>query len=330
MIYKTQVVDSVLTKSEFMRDKGFWARASSSFMSEPVANASLLLDCIDQYHLDLKKGLDGKQAWKKHRKLFLRTVSVYCIGQILLAAVQSIPDALRDDDEYEDFGEKYVDALKRNLLEELVPLNKLPIVSDFWDLIKELLSIFGVNTYGNPPQTISMQWWNNLAKGVKIICDKTIGDGTKYTKYAAAQELLKFVTGITGLPLANVTREVVTFWNNTVGSMAPSLKVITYEATEAEIRNALYEAVISDDSEEIARIEKEYDDQKEIDAALRKALRDNDPRIREAAEAAVSGKGSLYTKLVGEIEGEGHFESRIIVGAIDAEISKIKEEKTNS
>ena len=112
--------------------------------------------------------------------------------------------------------------------------------------------------------------------------------------------------------------------------MAPSLKVITYEATEAEIRNALYEAVISDDSEEIARIEKEYDDQKEIDAALRKALRDNDPRIREAAEAAVSGKGSLYTKLVGEIEGEGHFESRIIVGAIDAEISKIKEEKTNS
>ena len=324
VIYKTQVVDSVLTKNEFMRDKGTFARLVGSFMSEATTNASMLLDAYDKYNLDIKRGMTKQQAWQKNGQMIGRTVCVYSVGAILLAAVQAAADAFRDDDEYEEYSEKWIEAFTGNLVDELMPFNKLPIIADFYDLAKELLSIFGVDTYGNPPQSVFMQWYDSLVKGTEIIYDKVMGASTNYTWYGGIYKLLQAASGIAGLPMASATREVISIWNNTVGAMAPSLRVITYEATQAEVRDALYEAVLSGDEKEIARIEAEYDEQKDIDAALRKALRENDPRIKEAAEAVINGKGADYARIVNEMDKEGKFSRKIITGAIAAEVEKIK------
>jgi hypothetical protein len=324
IIYKTQVVDSILTKNEFMRDKGTFARLVGSFMSEPTTNASMVLDAYDKYNLDIKRGMTRQQAWQKNGQMIGRTIYVYGVGAVLLAAIQAVADAFRDDDEYEEWGEKFIEAFGGNIVDELMPFNKLPIIADFYDLAKELVSIFGVDTYGNPPQSVFMQWYDSLVKGTEIIYDKITGANTNYTWYAGIYKLLQAVSGISGLPLGSATREIITVWNNTVGAMAPSLKVITYEATQAEIRDALYKAVLSGDEKEIARLEAEYDEQKDIDAALRKALRENDPRIKEAAEAVVNGKGADFARLVNEMVNEGKFSRKIITGAIAAEVEKIR------
>lgn len=327
VVYKTQVVDSVLTKNEFMRDKGAFARFVGSFMSEATTNASMLLDAYDKYNLDIKGGMTKQQAWKKHGKHIGRTVCVYSVGAILLAAAQAVVDAWRDDDEYEEYGEKYLDAFIGNLVDELMPFNKLPILADFYDLAKELVSIFGVDTYGNPPQSVFMQWYDSLVKGAEIIHNKFAGETTNYTWYAGVYKLLQAASGMSGLALASATREVVSVWNNTVGAMAPSLKVITYEATAAETRDALYEAMVSGDAEEVARIEAKYDEEKDFKAALRKALRENDTRIREAAEASMKNDGATVNKLINKIISEGKFPSEIVWGAFAAELDKIKEDK---
>ena len=232
VIYKTQVVDSVLTKNEFMRDKGFWARAVGSFMSEPSTTASMLVDAYDKYHMDMQRGMNRQQAWKKNGKMIVRTAYVYGLGAIILAAVQAAADAFRDDDDYQEWYEKWLEAFGGNLVDELMPVNKLPIVSDFYDLSKELLSIFGVDTYGNPPQSVFMQWYDSLVKGTEILHDKISGENTGYTWYGGAYKLLQAASGMTGLPMAAATREIVTAWNNTIGAMAPSLKVKTYELSE--------------------------------------------------------------------------------------------------
>ena len=324
VIYKTQVVDSILTKNEFMRDKGAFARLVGSFMSEPVTNASMLIDAIDKYHLDIKRGMNKAQAWQKNGKMISRRIYVYGIGAVLLAAVQAVADGLRDDDEYEEYGEKWLEAFGGNVVDELMPFNKLPILSDFYDLAKELVSIFGVDTYGNPPQSVFMQWYDSLVKGTEIIYNKIMDGKTNYTYYAGIYKLLQAVSGMTGLPMASATKELITAWNNTIGAMAPSLKVITYEATQTEIRNALYEAMLKGDEKEIERIKGEYEDEKAIDAALRKALRENDPRIKEAAEAVINGKGADYARIVSELVDEGKFSRKIITGAIAAEIEKMR------
>lgn len=239
IIYKTQVVDSVLTKNEFMRDKGTFARLVGSFMSEPTTNASMLIDAYDKYALDIQRGMTKQQAWKKNGKMIGRRFYVYAVGALLLAAVQAVADALRDDDEYEEWYEKWLEAFGGNFIDELMPFNKLPILSDFYDLAKELLSIFGVDTYGNPPQSVFMQWYDSLIKGTEIIYEKIAGEDTNYTWYGGIYKLLQAISGITGLPMASATREIITAWNNTIGAMAPSLKVKTYEPSElSQIRYA--------------------------------------------------------------------------------------------
>ena len=239
VIYKTQVVDSVLTKNEFMRDKGAFARLVGSFMSEPTTNASMVIDAYDKYARDLQRGMTKQQAWKKNKQMIGRTMYVYAVGAVLLAAVQAAADAFRDDDDYEEWYEKWLEAFKGNFVDEILPFNKLPIVSDFYDLAKELLSIFGVDTYGNPPQSVFMQWYDSLINGTKIIYDNITGADTDYTMYGGIYKLIQAASGASGSPMAAATREITTAWNNTIGSMAPSLKVKSYDPGEkAEIKYA--------------------------------------------------------------------------------------------
>ena len=248
VIYKTQVVDSVLTKNEFMRDKGFFARAVGSFMSEPTTTASMLVDAFDKYNMDMQRGMTRQQAWKKNRGMIVRTAYVYGIGALVLAAVQAVADAFRDDDDYQEFMEKWLEAFGGNLVDELMPVNKLPIVSDFYEVAKELLSKLGVDTYGNPPQSVFMQWYDSLVKGVEILYDKISGEDTNYTWYGGAYKLLQAISGMTGLPMAGATREIVTLWNNIVGAMAPSLKVKTYEPSEkAQIKYAYQDGYLTEE-----------------------------------------------------------------------------------
>ena len=239
VVYKTQVVDSILTKNEFMRDKGTFARLVGSFMSEPTTNASMLIDAYDKYSLDIQRGMTKRVAWQKNGQMIGRRLYVYAVGAVLLAAIQAAADALRDDDEYEEWYEKWIEAFGGNLVDELMPFNKLPILSDFYDLAKSLLSAVGVDTYGNPPQSVFMQWYDSLVKGTEIIYQKISGEDTNYTWYGGIYKLLQAASGISGLPMASATREIIAAWNNTVGAMAPSLKVKSYEPSElAQVRYA--------------------------------------------------------------------------------------------
>ena len=250
VIYKTQVVDSILTKSEFMRDKGFWARAVGSFMSEPTTTASMLIDACDKFHMDMQRGMSWQQAWKKNRRMIGRTVYVYALGAIALAAVQAVADAWRDDDDYQTFMEKWLEAFSGlngnpetfkewlsimggNAFEELVLLNKLPILSDVYEVTKEVAAkLFDLDIYGNAPQSVVMQWYDSLVKSTEILHDKISGKDTDYTWFGGAYKLLQAISGMSGVPLAATTREAVTLWNNIVSTMAPSLKLKSYDPGE--------------------------------------------------------------------------------------------------
>ena len=257
VIYKTQVVDSILTKNEFLRSKGLGARIAGSFMSEPTTTASMLIDAVDKYHADMKRGMSKQQAWAKNKHMIGRTMYVYAVSAVMLAAVQAIADAWRDDDEYETVIEKWLEAFGGNVIDELMPVNKLPILSDFYDLGKELLSIIGVDTYGNPPTSVYMQWYDSLVKGTQIIYQKIANEDTNYTWYGGIYKLLQAASGIAGLPMAAATREVIAIWNNTVGAMAPSLKLKSYDPGDmSEIKYAYADGYLTFDEAAAELLEK--------------------------------------------------------------------------
>ena len=315
VIYKTQVVDSILTKSEFMRDKGSVARTLSSFMSEPVTTASMLIGTYDQFHMDKQRGLTSQQAWKKHRKTIVRTAYVYGISTILLAAVQAAADAMRDEDEYEEYSEKWWEAFRQNFFEELTPFNKLPVISELWEISKELLSIVTeLDVYGSAPQSVIMQWYDVMVKGVQILHDKLSNEKTSYTWYAGAYKLLQAASGIFGLPLATLTREVVTVWNHTAGALAPSLKIVSYDPgekgsiryayqdgylTEGEAADALLQHGLAENEDDAYWMLREWEDQ---DGSFSK--------YDALFEAALSG-GSIDGALE-ELTAHGHRERGVL------------------
>ena len=295
VIYKTQVVDSILTKNEFMRDKGTFARLVGSFMSEATTNASMLIDAIDKYNLDMKRGMSKRDAWQKNKRLIGRTLYVFGIGAVLLAAVQAVIDGLRDDDEYEEYYEKWLEAFGGNLIDELMPFNKLPIVSDFYDLAKSLLSAVGVDTYGNPPSSVFMQWYDSLVKGTEIIYDKISGEDTNYTWYGGIYKLLQAVSGMSGLPLGSATREIITAWNNIAGAMAPSLKVKSYESSElSQIKYAYEDGYLT------------YEEA--IELLLEKGLADNENEAYFIISGWEAGEGySKYDAIFDAVRNGGDF-----------------------
>ena len=213
----------------------------------------------------------------------------------LPAAVQAVADAFRDDDDYQEWYEKWLEAFGGNLVDEAMPLNKLPILSDFYEVAKELLSILGVDTYGNAPTSVFMQWYDSLVKGVEILHDKIKGEDTNYTWYGGAYKLLQAVSGMTGLPMAAATREIVTVWNNIVGGMAPSLKVKTYDPGEKnEIKYAYQDGYMTD--------------QEAMDQLVQQGLVDNEDEAYWTVQGWEAGDGySRYDAILDVVRNGGNF-----------------------
>ena len=256
VIYKTQVVDSLLTKAEFLRSKGGIARQLGSFMSEPSATMSMLADAYYKYTDDMQQGMNRSEAWKKNGGNIAKTAAVYAVGQVILSAAQAIIDAWRDDDDYDsenwwsNYVQKYLAAFKSNVIEEELIFGKIPVVSEVFEYIKSWLDYAGVfdklglDLYGNDVSSGISMYLKYVNKAMQTIIDKITGNKTNYTDYSIIYNLLRGVSNLTGLPVATAWREVQDIWNNTVGYFNPNRKLKTYErAADRKMREGFEGAV---------------------------------------------------------------------------------------
>ncbi len=154
------------------------------------------------------------------------------------ALVTSLTDAFRDDDEYEEFWEKYQQALlgekfvDGNLFAELNPLEKLVFVKDALSLLR-----------GYDVQNAYIK----LVKGFIDLVDdvkkyfegKAEGKKSGITEYGVIYNALKVLGNFTGAAPANLAREGAAIWNRTAGRLYPELKLYRYHIeTKDKIHNA--------------------------------------------------------------------------------------------
>ncbi len=306
VIYKTQVVDSLLTKAEFLRSKGAIARQMGSFMSEPSATMSMLSDAYYKYTDDLQRGMSRSEAWKKNGGNIAKTAAVYAVGQVLLSAMQAVIDAWRDNDDKDpdswirNYLMKYLDSFKGNVVDELLPFGKVPIVSELYEVLKGKLDDLGVfdklglDLYGNDISSGLSMYLKYLEKAWDVISDKIQGKSTNYTNYSIIYNLMRGVSNLTGIPLGSAWREVQDVWNNTVGFLAPDKKLVTYQraadkAYSTYIKNTGlsqkdYQAIL-DDADKVFGDNSGTYKQDEVGAALVAALEDG--KITEEQAAAI-------------------------------------------
>lgn len=312
VIYKTQVVDSVLTKSEFLRAKGFFPRMLGSFMSEPMTTMSMLSDAYYKYTDDMQRGMSWSEAWQRNGKNIAKTAAVYAVGQTLLAAVQAIIDAWRDDDDYATFMEKYMSAFKDNVVDELLPFGKVPVVSELWEAMKwlgdkaGLWDKLGLGLYGNDLSNGWAQYANYLKKAAEISIDLIQGNRTNYTWYGAIYNLLRGAAGLTGMPAATAWREVQDVWNNTVGKINPEKKLKTYVLGEqAAIKYAFLDGHLTEDEAVSKILEKGIKDDPDDAYWLVRQWETGETKYTDVKRAIISGNSAEFMTYMDELTSHG-------------------------
>ena len=248
VIYRTQVVDSTMTRSHMMRDGGTFSKIATSFMSEATVSYNMLMNSTLDTLQDAQS-MGMQKAVKKNWRQLGRAYQAYILAGAASAIAGALADALRDWDD-DSFLEKFWKAfwgekpekvkdqvlnimlgLEGNLAGELNPLSKIPLIRDVtntfggfstdrmdmaaWANLYSLLGIW--------EETIGL-WTGSLDKATKTTY---YGNMTTYNKiYKTAQVVSQF----TGLPISATMREIVTMWNSTVGLAYPGTKVRTYES----------------------------------------------------------------------------------------------------
>jgi hypothetical protein len=314
VVVNTQVYDSVLTRSGLMRSKDTGVKMATAFMAEPTTSLNMIVNAFVQS--------------KRGNKKFARNIVGGVAASIILNSILvSLVYAARDDDEDETYAEKYLGSLTSELIDGFNPITYIPFVKDIWSIAQ-----------GYDVERSDMSVYSKLWESFEELFDE---------KKTALDKVLDFsgsVANIFGLPLKNILRDGKAVFNlatNDLGLSDTTKAGLGYSTADA-LRNSvplvgrfykedtkaqkLYDAILGGDATEIKRAKSQFKDQDAIDNALRTALRENDPRIREAAQARIGGDISKYKNIVRGITSEGHFNQDLVVKAVNAEINKINKE----
>lgn len=323
VIEKTQVYDSVLARSANMRSKNGLMQMLTAFMAEPTTTVNMVEDA-------LRKG---------NKKTIARTFGAVAASIILNNALVSVIYAMRDDDEDETFLEKYFQAFTSGMLDDINPMTYYPILKDIWSVFQ-----------GYDVERSDMAIYSDIADSVKKVVtllanydsDMDEDDAAKYHKQIgdALMSLLDAGAAAFGVPLKNARRDLMSYyntfktltggksttWNSFVdaigGAALDTIPVVGWVAGKSKT-DELYDAIVSGDTAYVERLRGGYKDETAYNIAVRKALRENDPRIHEAAVARMNGDLGTYTRIAKEIIAEGHFSQDYVVAAINAEINAI-------
>ena len=232
VIYQTQVIDSTMTRSHIMRSSSTFSKMFTSFMSEPTVSYNLIMEGTRQILKD-KKAMGLKTAIGRNWKTAGRAYQAYVVSALAAAVVESLADALRDDDD-DTLWEKLWNAfggLRGNLASDLNPLNKLPYMRDVFSAL-DGYDNGRMDTEGlanaKKAYDILMESYR-LATGQQDKATSTTYYGNM-TTYGKVYQTFRAVSMLSGLPLSAATREVITTWNNTAGLVWPGLKCRTYES----------------------------------------------------------------------------------------------------
>ena len=309
VIVKTQVYDSVLARSGFMRSKDTGMKMATAFMAEPTTSINMIADAL----------LQGKRGNKRYAR---KAIGAVIAAQILNSILVSFVYAGRDDDEDETYIEKYIGSFTAEMLDGLNPATYIPFIKDIVSIVQ------GYDVERSDMAVISDLWkaWENLSKD-------------NMSTYRKVEGFAGSIAQIFGLPVKNIMRDVrgiyqtidsfVNGQQTTKAGVGYAVKGAITGKTVSD-QQQLYEAYLSGDKAQIARVEGRFKDQTAINTAIRKALRENDPRIKEAAKAKVSGDLDEYLRIAKAILAEKHFSQDNVVAAINAEINALNKGETTA
>ena len=317
VITKTQVYDSVFSRSALMRSKNGAVKMATAFMAEPTTSLNMLVNATVQ----AKRG-------KFSKKQATKIIASLVIASIINSLLQSIVTAARNDDDDKTYFEKYLAELIPNFIDNANPVNQIAFV-------KDVISIFQGYDVTRADMSVISDLYNSI--------HNLNSDNLTYEQ--KIESLAGSIGAFFGLPIKNVIRDINSVENVIKGAKNGNRfdSSMAKEATQSEIKEALltddvlaifgldlfpekdkqqmiYEAIENGDKEMYKRL---ADNVSNPDNSIKKGLIENDKRVAEAGLAYLDSDISKAISTAKELEDDG-FNYELAYKAIKAYSSEIQ------
>ena len=313
VVDRTQVYDSVFSRSGMMRSSDNAMKMATAFMAEPTTSLNMLVDAVYQ----VKNGNAPKSYGS-------RVVGSLVAAAALNAILQSIVTAARDDDDDKTYLEVYLGQLLPNMWSNLNPAGQIP-------MLKDAISIL----MGYDVSRADMNLLIDLRDAVQAMDSDTISTGQKINRLAGA------LSAFVGLPYKNVARDVQSVFNVIhkatldmhtgatgtkevfndemkgqllIDDLLEKFGIEMFPDTDKSAK--LYKAVSTGDQETVDRMQREAGDDETFNRMLVAAVKANDQNAGKAAQAHLEGDYDGFDARLQDIIKLG-FSDEIAVKAVD-------------
>ena len=318
VITKTQVYDSVFSRSALMRSKDRLTKVATAFMAEPTTSLNMLFNAAVQ----AKRG-------KFSKKKATRIVASLVIASVINALLQSIVTAARNDDDDKTYLEAYLAELIPNFIDNANPVNQIAFVKDVANIFKGYdVTRADMDSVGDLVSAVKNLWSDNLTPWKKV------------------QNIAGALGTFIGWPIENVMRDVRSVYNMVhkgltigLGVNKSALKSATMDGIkeslvtddvlavfgldlfpEKDKQQMIYEAIKDGNKDMYKRI---ADNVSNPDNYIKKGLIENDERVAAAGLAYLDGNIGTAINTAKELESDG-FDYEIAYKAIKSYSSEIQ------
>ena len=320
VVDKTQVVDSVLHRTQIMRSEKDFNKLITSFMAEPLKTYDMLYRAA----VDLKTGKPGS------RKMAVRAATVFTMTNIITALAASVVDVMRDNDRDKNLKEKYQENVESNFWDNMNLLNNVPYV-------KEVFSMMA----GYSPKRADLASIEDLYYAWNRI-DQLREGNSQYTPQYVAIYSAQMASKLTGIPIKGLTRDMGavadTIFDSIGGKADYAWLKQKYDIGSKQNLNMYVGMMVQ------AHRSGDQDFQQKIKTDLNKAGIDNDtitkkiktiikseliskttvnPLVDAAAQAKEAYDLETYEKTAEQLTAQG-YAPKLVKSAIDARIKQLE------
>lgn len=199
VIDRTQVVDTVLSRSHLMRSKNALTQMAMNFMAEPTKTWNMMREAA----VEMARTKPNSKGRSAATKRMARVTATWLVTALGTAAAASIIDSWRvkDDDKDKEWLERYAQALRDNFIDNVNLLGSLPLVKDIMSIAE-----------GYDIERTDMAAFADMMDSMSLLAKTLQGKGNA-TPYDLIRALSEPVSALTGIPVSNAQRELKSMYD---------------------------------------------------------------------------------------------------------------------
>ncbi|MBS6108622.1 MAG: hypothetical protein KH902_08685 [Subdoligranulum variabile] len=307
IVDKTQVVDSVLHRSQIMRSKDMLTQMATNFFAEPTKTYSMIAEAaVKLAHGEERAGANMG-----------RVLATYFVTAFGTAAAAGFIDALRvgGDDKDKDFKERYLDALWDGFVDNCNLLNNIPMV-------KDVISIFDGYDATRTDMEAATDVYNAVVAWQKFL---TQDPNSKVTPYKLIYKTANAIADATGIPVGTAVREVKSAYDIVTALQDPLHVDETFTDTNAKLNSRLMRGQMDEAQDVLDKLVQNKIDSgktaKEARSSIRSSLTNKWKPLYLAAEDAQ--RAEIASKLLAlRVNGEALYTQKDLSKWVEDEKKK--------